>query len=95
MPPPPDLDCGGGGGAVTVTVTVLATEPRGALHVNVKEVVAARAPVVSEPAGLRRPLQPSLAVHEAASVDDQVSTAELPATTDWPRVRRSEARAEA
>lgn len=63
-----------------MTVTVLAAEPLGELHVKVKEVVAARVAVASEPVETRGPLQPPLAAHELALVDDQIRVAVLPAT---------------
>ena len=63
---------GNGGGPVAMTVTVLDPVPPSPVHVSVKSVVAAKSPVVSEPLVARAPLQPPLAVHAVALLDDQI-----------------------
>jgi len=53
--------------------------PPGPVQVSVKLVVADKAPIVSEPLVARVPLQPPLAVHAVALVDDQVRVEVAPA----------------
>ena len=76
-----DSDTVGDDGGVTVTVIVLDLVPPSPVHVNVKLVVADKAPVAADPLVARGPLQPSLAVHAVASVDDHVRSAAVPAAT--------------
>ena len=69
----------GGGGTVTAIVTALTAVPPGPEHVSEKLVVATRDAVDSEPLIGRAPLQPPLAMHAVALVDDQVSVELAPA----------------
>lgn len=65
-----------------MTVTVCgALVPPGPVQVSVKVVVVVREPVVWVPEVAFVPLQPLLAVHDVALVEDHVSTAEPPDTT--------------
>ncbi len=74
-----DSDTVGDDGVVTVTVTVLDLVPPSPVHVNVKLVVTDKAPVAADPLVARAPLQPPLAVHAVASLDDHVRAAVAPA----------------
>lgn len=74
-----ESDTLGAGGAVTATVTVVDPVPLGPVHVSVKLAVANRGNVASEPLAVRSPLQPPIATHALALVDDQVSVELSPA----------------
>ncbi len=72
---------GGGGGTAATTVTVLDCVPPSPVHDNVKLVGADRVPVAAEPLVARGPLQPPLAVHAVALLDDQTRVDPSPAAT--------------
>ena len=72
---------GNGGGGDAVIVTELDAVPPPPVHVSVKPVVTAKAPVASEPFVARAPLQPPLAVHAVALLDDQTRVDVSPAAT--------------
>ena len=62
--------------ACTVTVTGRLVLPPGPVHVNVKVLVAVSGPTLSLPVSDFAPDQSAPAVHDVASVDDQVSVLE-------------------
>lgn len=71
---------GGGGGAVTTIVAELDAVPPEPVHVSVKSVVANSGPMACVLLlVVRGPLQPPLAVHEVALVDDHSSVPLPPA----------------
>ena len=72
----------GAAGCVTVTLTDCVASPPGPVHVNAKADVAVNAPVVALPDVALVPLQLPEAVQDVALVDDQVSVAAEPATTE-------------
>jgi hypothetical protein len=71
---------GAGVGACTVTLTLSLAEPPAPLQVSVKVRVPLNGPTVRLPLVDRPPLQPPLALQDAALLDDQESWVELPAT---------------